>query len=306
MKKTIWNRPGTVILAAVFCCLLWGSAAPFIKTGYTLFSIQESNTPSILLFAGLRFFLAGVLVLVIASIRQKKILLPTKTSLKAIPVLALFQTSGQYFFYYVGLAHTSGVNGSIISGTSAFFSLLVAAYIFHYEKMNLNKAMGCILGFFGILCMNLQDLESFSLFGDGFIFLSQFCSALSAGFIKFFTSKDDPVLLSGYQFCLGGLVLMCIGLAMHGSLELLNIRGLAVLLYLAFVSACAYTVWGILLSSNPLSKIGIFSTLIPVMGVLLSAVLLNETSALFSITTICALGCIVVGIAFVNRAQEDV
>ena len=304
MQRTFWKRRSVLILTAIFCCALWGSAVPFIKTGYRLFSISASDTPSILLFAGLRFTCAGILVLIIGSLLQKRLLIPTKSSLKAIPVVAFFPTAGQYFFYYIGLAHTSGVNGSIISGTSAFFALLVASILFHYERLDLRKVIGCLLGFFGILIMNIQDLQSVSLGGDGFVLISQLCSALSAAFIKKFTETDDAVMLSGYQFFLGGLVLILIGSCMGGHLALANSAGIVVLFHLAFVSACAYTLWGILLSNHPVSQVGIFSCLIPVMGVLLSVLMLQETQQAFSLTSLISLILIVWGVGMVN-ARED-
>lgn len=278
-KQDFFTRPGIVCITAVFCCALWGSAVPFIKTGYLLFSIDATDTASILVFAGLRFALAGILVLIAGSFLQKRILLPTKTSLKAIPILALFQTAGQYFLYYIGLAHTSGVNGSIISGTSAFFALLVASLLFRFEKLSLTKV-------------------------NGFMILSQLSSAISAAFIKLFTQKDDAVMLSGYQFFLGGVVLMAVGLLMGGHLELNDVSGLLVLFHLAFVSACAYTLWGILLSKNPVSKVGIFGCLIPVMGVLLSALMLQETGQAFSWTGLLSLTLIVCGVWIVNKGDK--
>lgn len=305
MKKEFWTRPGVVVLTAVFCCALWGSAIPFIKTGYRLFSIPSWDTASILLFAGLRFALAGILVLVIGSLIQKRLLLPTRTSYKAIPVLAFFQTAGQYFFYYIGLAHTSGVNGSIISGTSAFFALLMASMVFHYESLNLRKLTGCVLGFLGILIMNLGDIQGISVFGDGFVLLSQLCSALSAAFIKQFTQTDDAVMLSGYQFFAGGLCLILVGLGMGGHLALTNALGLGVLFHLAFVSAAAYTLWGILLSKNPVSQVGIFGCLIPVMGVLLSALMLQEVDQAFSLTGLISLLLIVGGVAILNVRKDE-
>ena len=305
MQRTFWKRRSVLILTAIFCCALWGSAVPFIKTGYRLFSISALDTPSILLFAGLRFTCAGILVLIIGSLLQKRLLIPTKSSIRAIPVLAFFQTAGQYFFYYIGLAHTSGVNGSIISGTSAFFALLVASILFHYERLDLRKVIGCLLGFFGILIMNIQDLQSISVLGDGFVLISQFCSALSAAFIKKFTETDNAVMLSGYQFFLGGLVLILIGSCMGGHLALANSAGIGVLFHLAFVSACAYTLWGILLSNHPVSQVGIFSCLIPVMGVLLSVLMLQETQQAFSLTSLISLILIVWGVGMVNAREDD-
>lgn len=182
MKQKFFKKPLNVVLIAIFCTALWGSAAPFIKTGYALFDIASNDTASILVFAGLRFTLAGVLVIVAGSKIQNKILLPVKKSIKAIFVLSIFQTMGQYFFYYVGLAHTSGVNGAIITGTGAFISLLVAALVFKYERMDLNKVTGCMLGFMGIVLMNMDDFASLkvSFLGDGLVLCSQLCSSFSA------------------------------------------------------------------------------------------------------------------------------
>ena len=135
-NREFFKKPLHVFLLAMLCCTLWGSAAPFIKWGYKLFNIE--GVPSILMFAGIRFTLAGFLVILFGSFLQKKVLVAKKENIQGICTLALFQTAGQYFFYYIGLSHTSGVNGSIISGTSAFISLLVASLIFHYEKICLH------------------------------------------------------------------------------------------------------------------------------------------------------------------------
>lgn len=306
MKQDFFRKPLNVFLIAIFCTVLWGSAAPFIKTGYILFDIESNDTASILIFAGLRFALAGVLVVLVGSKLQNKILLPTKKSIKAIFVLSAFQTIGQYFFYYVGLAHTSGINGAIITGTGAFISLLVAALIFKYERLDLNKITGCILGFIGIVLMNLNDFVGLrvSFFGDGLILCSQLCSSFSASFIKKYTQNFNAVMLSGYQFFIGGIALTLIGIFMKGSLSLSNVFGMLVLIYLAFVSACAYTLWGILLSYHPVSKIGIFNCLIPVVGVLLSSLILHEEA--FSFNVVFALFFISFGIYFVSKDNRSI
>ena len=41
-----------VVLSAVFCCVLWGSASPAIKIAYELFRIDASDTASRLVLAG--------------------------------------------------------------------------------------------------------------------------------------------------------------------------------------------------------------------------------------------------------------
>lgn len=98
-KQNKLTQTGIVALLACVCCILWGSAIPVIKTGYHLLQVDSSDTASQIVFAGIRFTLAGILVLIFASIREKKVMLPDRTLLKyAIPV-CLAQTVGQYFFF---------------------------------------------------------------------------------------------------------------------------------------------------------------------------------------------------------------
>ncbi len=292
MKRSIWNQ--YAVAWALLCCVLWGSATPFIKKGYEIFNIQSTDTASILLFAGMRFTLSGILVLFVARFLYKNDFKIKKGMGKAVMVLALFQTVGQYFFYYIGLANTSGVNGAIISGMSSYFSVLFACLVFRYEQLTFKKTLGCLLGFMGIVWMNHSGLEAHIL-GDSLVIISQVSGALSAVFIKKFTQTFHPVILSGCQFLLGGIVLCAIGLSLGGSLSA-PIQGWLILLYLGCLSAVAYTIWGILLSKNPVSKITIFSCSIPIVGVLISAFLLKEYAQAFTVDTFIALSFVSVGI----------
>ena len=86
-----------VAVAAMFCCALWGSATPFIKMGYQLIR-TKNDVPSTILFAGVRFFFAGILTVLIYSIARKKFLLPKKENLGAIATVSCFQTILQYLF----------------------------------------------------------------------------------------------------------------------------------------------------------------------------------------------------------------
>ena len=302
-NREFFKKPLHVFLLAMLCCILWGSAAPFIKWGYQIFGIL--GVPSILLFAGIRFALAGVLVILFGSILQKKFLKAKKENVKGICTLALFQTAGQYFFYYVGLSNTSGVNGSIITGASAFVSLLVASLIFHYEKLTLRKTIGCFIGFLGIVFMNISGANAnFSLGGEGFVLMSQLCGAISAAFIKKFTQTQNAVLLSGYQFFLGGIILICIGLFMGGHIQFGFNLGVLILVHLALVSAIAYTIWGLLLSVNPVSKIGVYMCVTPIVGVILSSVILHESNQAFQLSSLVALILVSFSVFLVNKESQ--
>lgn len=302
------TNPLAVCLLAGICCLLWGSAFPCIKIGYGLFGIEATDTASQLLFAGLRFTLAGILVLVFAAFRRMPLLPHSRTAWKKIVVLCLFQTVMQYFFFYIGLAHTSGAKASIIEGTNVFVAILAASLLFRQEKLTIPKITGCIVGFLGIVLVNLGGGSlslSLHLTGEGFIFLSTFAYAFSSVLIKIFSKKENPVLLSGWQFLLGGLVLTAIGGLIGGHIRLSTLPQAAMLAYLAFISAGAYTLWGILIKYNPVSHVSVYGFMNPVFGVILSFFLLHDSSRLLGVQGILALLLVCAGIYMVNRDGDN-
>nr|CBX74129.1 hypothetical protein YEW_FX24650 [Yersinia enterocolitica W22703] len=88
-----------VFLVATFCCLLWGSAYPAIKNGYALFHIAADDIPSKMVFAGYRFLLAGLVLLLFAVASGKAIGRLKKSQYKQIAILGLTQTTLQYVFF---------------------------------------------------------------------------------------------------------------------------------------------------------------------------------------------------------------
>jgi len=303
MQKKIYTNPIFVVLAALLCTALWGSATPFIKTGYEC--LRVVGTPSIMLFAGIRFTLAGIITIIIYSIIERKFLYPKKKSLKYVGVISVFQTILQYIFFYVGLANTSGVKGTILSGSSAFFSILVATLIFRQEKLTFKKVIACIIGFSGVVVVNLKGLElNLNFLGDGFVIFSAISLAFSSVLMKIYSKEENPVVLSGYQFVIGGIVMTVLGLAFDGTISFDNLKGVVILTYLAFLSAVAYALWGILLKYNPVSKVTVFSFMTPVFGVILSKLMLTETSNVSVENVLVALILICVGIFTLNYQKN--
>ena len=305
MKETkIYTNTIIITLAALLCCALWGSATPFIKIGYELI-LPQKTVPSTILFAGIRFTLAGILTVLIYSIGRKKFLIPKKENLGRIGIIACFQTIIQYIFFYIGLSNTSGVKGTIASGSNAFFATLIACLVFRQEKLTFKKIFACIIGFAGIVLVNLNGLDfNMNFTGDGFVIFSTIAYAVSSVLIKRYSKYEDPVIISGYQFILGGIVMILIGMSFGGSVVLNSISGVGVLIYLAFLSAIAYSVWGILLKYNPVSRVTIFSFTIPVFGVLLSNLMLTEKSNVSPLNLVITLVLVCTGIIILNYNKE--
>lgn len=304
-KNKLFTNTFFVAAAALLCCALWGSATPFIKLGYELI-LPEKNTASTILFAGIRFTLAGIITILIYSIARKKFLYPQKENLLKVVNVSCFQTIIQYIFFYVGLANTTGVKGTIISGSNAFWAILVASLIFRQEKLTFKKIFACIIGFIGIIIVNLNGLDfTMNFTGDCFVMFSAIAYAVSSVLIKKYSKFEDPVVISGYQFVMGGIVMMIIGAIFGGAVAFPSVKAVAVLVYLSFLSAVAYSLWGVLLKHNPVSKVTIYSFMIPVFGVLLSKLMLSESSNVSVVNLLITLVLICTGIVILNYKKES-
>ena len=208
---------------------------------------------------------------------------------------------------YVGLANTTGVKASIIEGVNVFVAVLVASLLFQQEKLTGKKIVGCLIGFAGVVIVNLggsMDM-GFRLTGEGFIFLSTVAYAFSSVFLKRYSKDENPVLLSGYQFITGGIIMCVIGLLMGGKVHGFAATSTGMLVYLAVVSAVAYSLWGILLKYNPVSKVAVFGFMNPVFGVILSALLLGEGAQAAGVKSLIALLLVSIGIYVVNKKEGD-
>ena len=303
MKSSrLFTHPVFVVIAALFCCALWGSATPFIKTGYAiLFDGGKPDLPSTILFAGVRFALAGLLTVVIYSVARRKLLLPKRESLGIIGIVSVFQTIVQYFFFYVGLANTTGEKGTILSGSSSFFAIITSCLFFKQEKLSVKKIIACIIGFAGIVVVNFNNLEfTMNFLGDAFVLFSGVSLGISSVLMKKYSGREDPVVISGYQFMLGGTVMAVVGFACGGRVDFTRGNGFLILLYLAALSAVAYALWGVLLKHNPVSKVTIFSFTTPVFGVILTKIMLPNESKVDIANLIVSLLLVALGVFMLN------
>ena len=60
-NKTVW--------LALLTMLLWGSLFPMVKLGFSVYAVE--STADILLFAGIRFVICGVVICLFATIKDK-------------------------------------------------------------------------------------------------------------------------------------------------------------------------------------------------------------------------------------------
>ena len=277
------TRRNVVFLLALFCCLLWGSSYPAIKTGYALFGIAPTDVPSKLVFAGWRFALAGGLLLACAAVSGQRIGGFSRGALGQFAVLGLTQTTLQYVFFYIGLAYTTGVKSSIMNATGTFFSVLLAHFIYRNDRLSYGKALGCAVGFAGVMIVNLGAgwgtllALDFSLLGEGFVIIAALVLAAASIYGKRVSQGVDPIVMTGYQLTFGGAALLGAGYALGGGLSGFTPASTALLAYLVLLSSLAISIWSLLLKHNRVSMITAFNFMVPVFGAVLSAAFLNET-----------------------------
>lgn len=309
----VTSTAGLFILA-LFCCFLWGSAFPSIKVGNVLFGINSQDAASQFVFAGARFTLAGLMVIIFMSILRKKPLIPAKRDIGPILLQSLFQTVLQYAFFYPGVSRGTGVVSAIINSSSTFLAILVSALIFKQEKLTPPKIAGAVLGFSGVILITtggslaaLTGAASSNIINPGqFLVLgSALAGAFSTCIIKRSSQTHNPVLISGWQFFIGGIFLLLLGTVLGGKLHPQTPAAFGLLTYMGFISAAAYSTWSILLKNNPVSRVTIFGFMNPVFGSLLSALILGEGALLNPIITVAALALVSAGIIVVNRARRN-
>ncbi len=302
LPASVFARRKVAYACATLCCLLWGSSYPAIKNGYELFHIATDDIPSKVVFAGYRFLFAGVLLLLFALAQRKPIGRLSAMQFGQLTVLGLTQTTLQYTFFYIGLAYTTGVNGSIMNATGTFFSVLLAHFIYQNDKLSYNKSLGCILGFAGVMLVNFHSGMRDFVFvwnGDGFIVLAAFILSAATLYGKRISQTVDPTVMTGWQLAIGGVALLIGGYLSGGTLEVHSFSAVAILGYLTLLSAVAFALWSMLLKVNRVSMIAPFNFVIPVAGTVLSAIFLGEN--ILEIKYAVALVLVCSGIWWVNK-----
>lgn len=302
-KKSLLQKPIVILPLAVLSTLLWGSAYPVVKIGYQIFGIGENAVFNKLLFAGVRFALAGVLVLVASWVVQKRFPLPQKEAVRDIAALGFVQTAVQYLFFYIGLSHTTAMKSAIINATAAFMAILLAHFLYKDDRLTLRKGAGCLLGFAGVVLINLDGGfgGGFALNGEGFLILAAASFAVGSIISKQAAAKEDSMVVTGWQLLIGGMVLVIVGFLGGAKLAIPSAQAFWLLAYLAFLSSVAFTLWTVLLKNNSVGKISVYNFLTPVFGVLLSVILLGEA---FDWKIMLALAAVCTGILIVNLPQK--
>ncbi|MEE1215698.1 MAG: DMT family transporter, partial [Bacteroidaceae bacterium] len=246
--------------------------------GFGEFGIQPDMTGSKTLFAGIRFSMSGLIILSLAKATHRPFAVRKGSDLWYILLFALVNTTLHYAFFYFGLSHSEGARAAILNSMSVFLLVILACIFFESDRFTLGKALGCVLGFAGIMALNLGSEASgkFTFLGDGMIILNALCSAVAGLLTRGLSKRVDVFVGTGYSLFMGGILLVIPGLALGGTLPHITWQGLLILLSLICISTWGFALYNKLLSCNPVGKIAIFNSLIPVVGAVTSCLCLGE------------------------------
>jgi drug/metabolite transporter (DMT)-like permease len=302
-QGSIFQRPAWVVVFALTAAMAWGWAFPLIKLGFGAFGITADMTGSKMLFAGIRFAMAGLIVLAVARSGGRSMSTGKKGDWWFVLAFALMNTTLHYFFFYVGMSHSEGSRAAILNSLSTFLVVLLACACFKSDRLTTRKMVGCAVGFGGIMALNIGGAESgqFTWIGDGMIILNAICGALSNLMTRGLSRRVDVFVGTGYSLTIGGLLLIVPGLMLGGSLPQVNMMGIVCLLLLIAISAIGFALYNKLLSVNPVGRVAIYNSLIPVVGAVTSCLCLGET---FHAKYALAGGLAALGIYIINKGRN--
>ena len=269
---------------AFTAAFLWGWAYPFIKLGFAEFAITTDMTGSKMLFAGIRFCISGIIILTIARFTHRSFELkdPARSHLIGsslfLLTFTLLNTTLHYAAFYIGLSHSQGSRAAILNSLSVFTLVILACLFFKSDKLTIRKLLGCVIGFSGILSLNLggEGSGSFTMLGDGMIILNALCGAFAGLMTRGDNKRVDVFVGTGLSLGIGGALLIIPGLLLGGTLPQVTPLGLFYLLMLIGISTIGFTLYNKLLTCNPVGKIAIWNSLIPVVGAVTSCLCLQE------------------------------
>ncbi len=264
-----------VNILALIACLLWATPFAVIKIG-----LQYTEP---IQFAGVRFFIAGLLVFPLIK-EKKKVLGILKQNTGFIVRVAIFQTFLQYAFFYLGIARVSGSLSAIVIGAGPLFIAIMAHVLMPNDKITLKKSFGIIGGFIGIALVALSKGGSSAdggviLLGILYLVLANINGGYTNIFIAKNRKKIPTLVLTSLSLTIGGVMLTLFSMLVEPfEISIKPTEYYISLMWLSLVSAGAISIWTALLHNKNVvvSTLNMWKFIIPVFGAVLAWIVFPE------------------------------
>lgn len=300
MKEKLGNVK-TVLLSLIVMAL-WGSLFPCIKIGYQAFCISGTDIPSILMFAGTRFTVCGVVICSIALCKKDKIQTPKVKTIGIFLFIGLFSIILHYAFLYIGISVTDSSKTALIKQFGSLIYVCFAFLFFKNETFSVYKIIGAIVGFLGIIAINFNAEGITFALGDILIVCASVCTVAANIISKKILLKNSPFWLTGISQLSGGIVLMLIAVIFGANLLSVTWESLAVFVYICTASTIAYLLWNYILRTSDLSNMFIIKFAEPLFACIFGAILLHEN--IFQWQYLIAFILISAGIILGNKTKK--
>ena len=307
MKEKLFKNKTAVIILALIVSALWGTLYPMIKVGYQTSEIDTKNVASIILYAGLRFFISGILLVIVLAMQKKKLALQKKDAILPILIVSFFTVILQYVLTYTGLSMIESSKSSILK-QSGFLLLPCVMFLFRKdEKFSVLKVLGASLGFVSVIVLNSKNMSFFLGVGEIMVIVSSISSAAGQVISKHYYEKMSPAEFVGWGQLFGGLVMVVIGVIFGGKIGRVDLISIGVLLYMCLASIGANMLWNTLIKYNDMSTLSVLKSADPLFASVFSGLLLSENvlNARFLIALVLIFCAIVLGnIKFKKRIKQ--
>ena len=292
MKENYFRSKKGFLTLSVITMACWGALYPLVKISYRLFEIDTSDIPSVILYAGVRFLISGIILVALTSAFSKKVSVPRGRTLLYVLFIGLFATVFHYILTYSSITLIDASKAAILKQIGSLFVICFASFFSRGERFTSGKLAGGLIGFASIILININGITlSFSL-GDALVVGASFCIVI-AGFVsKKSYKKDDPFYVTAWSQLAGGIILCVTGIILGGSIPRLSFMGTAVFALICTASMVGYLLWNKLLKYHEFSSLSVIKFLESVFAALFSALILGENvfkwTYLASFVLVCA------------------
>lgn len=300
MKKSEFKYICLVLLVM----LMWGFLYPAVKFGYKVLAIDTSSPAQILMFAGIRFFVCGIVITLVALL-TKKGTNNVKSSIFPILCMGLLGIAVHYSLTYIGLTSVDSSKTAILKKVGELFYICFAFLIVREEKFRITKVIGSLIGFAGVIALNItpEGKVSFS-WGDGMIILASLSGIGASLLCKKAIKKTNPIMVTGLSQLFGGLVLIGLAKLLNAPQISFTFEGVMMLSCICLVSIISYCIWYYAMGKVMLSKMYILKFIEPFFACIFGAMMLNEN--IFTLQYLLAFILIITGVLIgVNNKSRE-
>lgn len=272
---------------------LWGSSYLFIK-------VAVAEVPPLTLVAGRLALAAAILWLVLAAVRQA---MPRSRQLwGAFAVMGLLNGAIPYSLIFWSEQHIPSGLASLLQATMPLFTVLMGHFLLRDERLTVGRAAGVVLGFVGVGLLMLPDLRQgarANLLGQLAMVASSVSYAGAALFARSRLRGVPALVATTGQLTMGAVWTLPLSLLVAGLPRAVpSLPALGSWLGLTILgTVIAYVIYFKLIERTNAAFVSTSTYIIPVFGLILGALVLNER---VDLTVVASLGLILAGVLLVR------